>query len=75
MTTIRIPGVKSYASKGETYCYLRRTGERIVDSTTKEPIDPVRELARFVARVEEMKAKLAGLPRKSDPKAGAPCWR
>jgi hypothetical protein len=34
MTMIRIPGVKSYANEGERHFYLRRAGERIIDSVS-----------------------------------------
>jgi hypothetical protein len=34
MTTIRLPGVKSYKSNGQVYYYMRRTGARIVDPAT-----------------------------------------
>jgi integrase len=70
MTTIRIPKVKSYESNGQTYYYLRRTGERIIDPATGKPIDPRKDLAVFVNRVEAMTAALAALPKPTKTKAG-----
>ena len=70
MTTIRIPKVKSYASNKQTYYYLRKTGERIIDPATGKPIDPYKDLAAFVNRVEAMTAALAALPKPVKTKAG-----
>jgi integrase len=70
MTTVRIPRVKSYRSNGQTYYYLRKTGERITDPATGQAIDPTRNLAEFVARVDAMVAALDGLPKLVRPKAG-----
>ena len=70
MTTIRIPKVKSYESNGRTYYYLRKTGERIIDPATWNPIDPSIELAVFVNRVEAMTAALAALPKPTKTEAG-----
>jgi hypothetical protein len=70
MTTIRLPGVKSYKSNGQVYYYMRRTGARIVDPATGAPIDPVTDLAAFVAQVEAMKTALAAVPKPPKPKAG-----
>lgn len=62
MTTIMIAGVKGYVSNGQPYYYLRKTGERIVDPVTKQPIDPRTDLAAFAARVEAMKRALVSQP-------------
>ncbi len=70
MTTIRIPRVKSYESNGQTYYYLRKTGERIIDPATGKPIDPRKDLAVFVNRVEAMTAALLALPKPIKTKAG-----
>ena len=70
MTTIRIPRVKSYESNGQVYYYLRKTGERVIDLATGKPIDPRKDLAAFVNRVEAMTATLAALPKPTKAKAG-----
>jgi integrase len=70
MTTIRIPKVKSYESNNQTYYYLRKTGERIIDPATRKPIDPRRQLAEFVTRVEAMMASLEALPKSFKSKPG-----
>ena len=70
MTTIRIPGIKSYRSNNQTYYYLRRTGERIVDLSSGKPIDPREDLAAFVTCVEAMTTALNALPKPPRAKAG-----
>ena len=70
MTTIRIPGVKSYTSHGTTYYYLRRTGKPIADPATGVLIDPGKDLAAFAARVVAMKAGLDAMPPPAVMKAG-----
>lgn len=70
MTTIRIPGVKGYVSKGTPYYYLRATGARITDPATRKPIDPRSELEAFVNRVAAMKRDLAAQPAPAAVKAG-----
>jgi integrase len=70
MTTIRIPRVKSYRSNGQTYYYLRKTGERIIDPATGKPIDPARNLTEFVTRVDAMTDALDELPKPVKLKSG-----
>ncbi|WP_319798272.1 tyrosine-type recombinase/integrase [Nitrobacter sp.] len=60
---IKLAGVKGYRNGyGKPFYYLRASGERIVDATTREPIDPEVEPERFAARVQAMKEQLAALP-------------
>src|SRR4249920_3400358 len=70
MTTIRIPRVKSYRSNGQTYYYLRKTGERIIDPATGKPIDPARNLTEFVTRADAMTDALDELPKPVKLKSG-----
>lgn len=69
MTTIRLPGVKSYESKGRTFYYFRKTGERITDPVDGRPLDPVTDLAAFSARLQEMRTALVALPAAAEAKA------
>lgn len=70
MTTIKLSGIKKYRSKGRLFYYLRRTGERVTDAATREPIDPYKEPDRFAVRLAEMKAAAEAMPRAPRSKAG-----
>lgn len=67
MTMIRISGLKAYTSHGTTYYYLRASGEAVAEPDGTR-LDPLKQPDRFAARVQEMKDKLAALPK---PKAKA----